>query len=91
METKTKEKSRLAEMHQGDYCVVLHNDDYNSFQYVVECLRVVCDIPESRGLQIATTVHINGECVIANGDKTDMVKISNQLNIRRLNSKVEEK
>lgn len=91
METQTKTRSKLQEHLDSDYCVILHNDDINSFEHVINCLIKICNKTSKQAQSIAFTVHNNGKCEVMVGDKTEMTKISNQLNIRRLTSSVEEK
>ena len=91
METKTKVKSKLQEKLESEYCVILHNDDYNSFEHVIRCLMNICNKSHIVAKTIAFTVHNSGKCEVECGEKDEMKKISQKLNSKNLNSTVEEK
>ncbi len=47
--------------------LVLHNDDFNSFDFVIETLIDVCRHDSVQAEQCASITHYNGKCDIKNG------------------------
>ena len=45
----------------------LINDDYNTFDHVIDCLVAICDHDEIQAEQCAVLVHYKGSCEIAIG------------------------
>jgi ATP-dependent Clp protease adaptor protein ClpS len=60
-ETSKKEETAQPPM----YSVLLHNDDSTHFNFVVEVLREVFQMQDSRALQIMMAAHSNGQAVVA--------------------------
>ena len=55
--------------------LVLFNDDFNSFDYVIKCLVQVCEHSAEQAEQCATIAHFKGKCEIKKGLKTDLQPI----------------
>ncbi len=66
--TKTKTKSKVSEILSKPYKLILHNDDYNTFDWVITCLMKVCDHELEQATQCAHIVHFNGKCDVKYGD-----------------------
>jgi ATP-dependent Clp protease adaptor protein ClpS len=47
--------------------IVLLNDDYNTFDWVIECLQKYCNHTEVQAEQCAYIVHTKGKCQVKNG------------------------
>jgi len=69
MDTQGIEKPELKETLEDLKELVLHNDDYNTFEHVIECLISVCDHHSTQAEQCAYIVHYNGKCTVKNGPK----------------------
>ncbi len=52
---------------QPPYAVVLHNDDDNGFDYVVEVLRKVFNYGLIKAFRLTLKAHINGRSIIWSG------------------------
>lgn len=81
MSTITKEKvsTELEEKLGMPYILILHNDDYNSFDWVIECLIKVCGHDPLQAEQCAHLVHFTGKCDVKRGDKETITKMYNKL------------
>lgn len=66
--TKTKSKSKVQEILSKPYKLILHNDDYNTFDWVITCLMKVCQHELEQATQCAHIVHFNGKCDVKYGD-----------------------
>jgi ATP-dependent Clp protease adaptor protein ClpS len=60
LEEVVRETSALKE-------IVLHNDDVNTFEHVIECLVEICDHDPIQAEQCAWIVHYNGKCSVKRG------------------------
>ena len=67
--TKEKVESSLKEKLGQPYVLILHNDDYNTFDWVIECLIKVCKHEYEQASQCAHIVHLVGKCDVKRGDK----------------------
>lgn len=56
--------------------LVLHNDEHNLIDFVIESLMGVCDHTEMQAEQCALITHYNGKCDVKNGnfDKLRLLK-----------------
>jgi ATP-dependent Clp protease adaptor protein ClpS len=51
------------------YNVILENDDYHSFQFVIEVLRKALGYSEARAFQLMEQAHTTGRAVVWTGPK----------------------
>jgi ATP-dependent Clp protease adaptor protein ClpS len=75
--------------HQNHAKLVLHNDDTNTFDYVMEMLVEVCDHSLTQAEQCATITHFKGKCEVKSGSFPDMKELRYQLISRGLKASVE--
>jgi len=66
--TKKKTSSKVDEILSQPFKLILHNDDYNSFDWVITCLMKVCNHEYEQASQCAHSVHFKGECDVKYGD-----------------------
>ena len=59
--TKKETKSKAEEVLSKPYRLDLHNDDYNTFDWVIQCLIKVCNHEYEQANQCAHLVHYNGK------------------------------
>ncbi len=63
--------------------LVLHNDDYNDFDFIIGSIIEICSYDTNRAMQIALIANNTGKCRTISGDKAfisekhDMFKIRN--------------
>ncbi|MFC2090125.1 ATP-dependent Clp protease adaptor ClpS [Bacteroidota bacterium] len=69
----------------GNYSVlILHNDDFNSFEFVMKTLEEVCNHSSTQAEQCAVLTHYKGKCEIMSGALEKMRPISKTLISRGL-------
>ena len=51
----------------GIYNIVLYNDDFNTFDWVIECLVELCGHKPDQAEQCALLVHFKGKCQVKKG------------------------
>ena len=66
--TKTKTESKVEELLSKPYRLDLHNDDYNTFDHVINCLMKFCGHEFEQANQCAHIVHFKGKCDVKYGD-----------------------
>lgn len=75
--------------HQSQAKLVLHNDEINTFDYVMEILMEVCDHSMTQAEQCATITHFKGKCEVKSGSLTVMKELRYQLISRGLKATVD--
>jgi len=66
--TKKKTKSKVQEILSKPYKLILHNDDHNTFDWVITCLMKVCNHELEQANQCAHIIHYKGKCDVKYGD-----------------------
>jgi len=64
--------------------LVLYNDAYNSFDYVIKTLVEECKHETIQAEQCAVLVHHKGKCEILTGDLFELQEIKNRLSAKGL-------
>jgi len=82
--TKEQTSTKLKELLSEPYILWLHNDDYNSFDWVIQCLMKICGHEQSQAEQCAHLVHFTGKCDVKRGDKEKITEMYNKLKAARL-------
>jgi ATP-dependent Clp protease adaptor protein ClpS len=77
--TKKKTKSKVEELLSKPYRLDLHNDDYNTFDHVINCLMKFCAHEFEQANQCAHIVHFKGKCDIKYGDYDTISTIKEKL------------
>lgn len=69
--------------------LILHNDDYNTFDWVIESLVDICKHNTEQAEQCAYIVHYRGKCQVKHGSEEIMNKLHAALVQRGLTATVE--
>lgn len=69
---KTQEEVDVLEKEVNQHQIVLHNDDVNTFDHVIDSLMDVCDHTLVQAEQCATLVHYKGKCTVKTGEFKDL-------------------
>jgi ATP-dependent Clp protease adaptor protein ClpS len=69
MSTKEEvlEKREVKEKKKKQNEIVLYNDDYNTFDHVIESLISACDHTPEQAEQCSILVHYKGKCTVKTG------------------------
>jgi ATP-dependent Clp protease adaptor protein ClpS len=89
IKTKSQKKSILKEKLTEPFALILHNDDYNSFDHVINCLISICEHTYQQASQCANIVHYVGMCDVKRGDYESLTKIKEKLISKKLSCTVE--
>jgi len=77
--TKTKTSEQVEEILSQPFILILHNDDYNTFEWVIECLIKICKHEQNQASQCAHIVHFTGKCDVKRGDQETILEMYNKL------------
>ena len=86
---QTEEDVMLEEVLTDLHEIVLHNDDYNTFEHVIDCLMKHCGHKAEQAEQCAYIVHYNGKCSVKRGELTSLIPIKEALQNEGLSVGVE--
>ncbi len=71
--TLIQESEELLTVTEKEKNLVLHNDDHNTFDFVIETLVEVCDHEYPQAEQCAMITHFKGKCEVKT-DSYDVLK-----------------
>lgn len=89
MSVKEKTLSKVEEILSKPYKLVLHNDDYNTFDWVIKCLMEVCGHELEQANQCAHIVHFSGKCDVKYGDYETISTMKEKLDNSGLSATME--
>jgi len=88
-----KEKNNPVERKQeklgSGHDLVLHNDDFHSFDFVIETLIEVCEHEHLQAEQCAFIAHHNGKCPVKSGQISDLKPRFDEMTRRGLTVSIE--
>jgi ATP-dependent Clp protease adaptor protein ClpS len=82
---KRKENSGSSKESIGNHLLVLHNDDINSFDDVIDALIEFCNHDTLQAEQCATLTHYRGYCEIKRGAFQELTDLQKHLTGKSLN------
>jgi ATP-dependent Clp protease adaptor protein ClpS len=83
-------KEKVSESNDSDQLksdlknLVLFNDDFNTFDFVIDTLIDVCDHEPQQAEQCAIITHYKGKCVVKTGDIYELKPVYKELSNRNL-------
>ena len=89
MDTEVFEKPIAKKQIEQVRDLVLHNDDVNTFDFVIETLMELCEHNTLQAEQCAHIVHNNGKCSIKKGSYNDLKPIYEALLSRGLSATID--
>lgn len=72
------------------YVLMLHNDDVNTFNHVIESLVEICQHELTQAEQVAWIVHTKGKCDVKRGSFDHLESMCLQLLDRKLSVTIEQ-
>jgi len=67
-----------------DHTLILHNDDYHTFDYVIESLIEICELDTIQATQCTYLIHYKGKCDVKKGPKSYLLPMRRALSQRDL-------
>ena len=69
---KNQEEVDVLEKEVFQHEIVLHNDDVNTFDFVIDSLISVCEHTLEQAEQCTILVHYKGKCTVKSGEYKDL-------------------
>lgn len=69
--------------------LILYNDDFNTFDFVIETLIEVCKHEPEQAEQCAFIAHFKGKCTIKSGSIHELKPVYNEMSNRALTVSIE--
>jgi len=88
--TKDKQDQLLDRISKYPWVIFLHNDDHNTFDWVISCLMEHCGHHLEQATQCAHIVHFVGVCDVKRGELDQLKKIYESLKTSGLSVTLEE-
>jgi ATP-dependent Clp protease adaptor protein ClpS len=66
-DTRKETSKNSNEESKNERFLILHNDDYHSFDYVIEALVEICDHDYTQAEQCTMLTHFKGQCDVKKG------------------------
>lgn len=79
----------LKEALTADFRLMLYNDDYNTFEHVINCLVKYCGHDVVQAEQCAWIVHTKGKCSVKSGEYASLEPVCTALCEQGLSAVVE--
>ena len=88
MKTKTKGLIELKEVQINSKQIVLYNDDFNTFEFVIDSLVKVCKHEKVQAEQCTFIIHYNGKCIVKKGTYKELEPMCTALLERGLTAEI---
>ena len=69
--------------------LILFNDDFNTFDFVIQSLIEVCNHEPEQAEQCAMIAHFKGKCSVKAGEVVEIKSLCNEMTLRGLTVTVE--
>ena len=69
---KIQEDFNILEKEVQQHEIILHNDEVNTFDFVIDSLVNVCEHTEEQAEQCTWLVHFKGKCTVKTGEFKDL-------------------
>ncbi len=87
--TFNKEKETTDTLGADNKILILHNDDYHTFDYVIDALIDICKHQEEQAVQCTYLVHYKGKADVKKGSYEFLKPMMTQLRKRDLKATIE--
>ncbi len=81
---KLQPTDNTQEMNEDSRELILHNDEENTFDFVIDTLMEVCGHDGVQAEQCALIAHYKGKCAVKNGSVTDLKPPYEEMTNRQL-------
>ncbi len=85
---ETQEKTLTSNQHGIDSRLILYNDEYNSFDFVIESLQEVCKLDIHQAEQITLLAHFKGKATCKKGQREVLEPMCAKLDNRGIDAEV---
>lgn len=82
---KSKAKKELTDVKD----LIVHNDDVNTFEHVIDTLVAVCKHQPEQAEQCTLIIHFKGKCAVKSGAFDELKPMREQINRRGIEATIE--
>jgi len=82
-------EDEVATIEGNNQSLILYNDDYNTFDFVIKTLINVCKHNSNQAEQCAYIVHYKGKCDVKSGDYKELKPLKVALTDKGLKANIE--
>ena len=86
--TQSQEELDVATLSDEGCHLVLYNDDYHTFDYVIKALVDICRHTTDQAEQCAILVHCRGKCAVKNGSYDELLPMHTALLNKQLTTEI---
>lgn len=86
--TQSQEELDVATLSDDGCHLVLYNDDYHTFDYVIKALVDICRHTTDQAEQCAILVHCHGKCAVKNGSYEELLPMHTALLNKQLTTEI---
>lgn len=85
---ETLELEDVATISITEKKLLIHNDDVNTFEHVIETLMEVCGHTSEQAEQCAWITHFKGKCTVKNGSFEDLLPMRTSICDRGISAEI---
>lgn len=85
---KVKKSDQSKEMENENFLIV-HNDNHNTFEHVIQCLIIICSHSPEQAEQCTYNIHFKGKCDVKKGDLKTLKVMAHKLELNGLTVSIE--
>ncbi|MFT5581636.1 MAG: ATP-dependent Clp protease adaptor protein ClpS [Lentimonas sp.] len=87
--TETSGKTSILEQLVEEKDLIVYNDEFNTFDFVIEALIKVCDHDKIQAEQCTMLIHHKGKCQVKRGEFKDLMPMCTSLLERGITAEIE--
>ncbi len=88
-QTETLERVNIQEQLVEEKDLIVYNDDFNTFEHVIESLIKICGHSSIQAEQCTWIIHHNGKCQVKRGPFKDLMPMCTGLLERGISAEIE--
>lgn len=85
---ETLELEDVATITVAEKKLLIHNDDVNTFEHVIQTLMQVCEHTNEQAEQCAWITHFKGKCTVKNGSFEELVPMRTSICDRGISAEI---
>ncbi len=85
---QTEHEQEAAVLEDSGCTLVLYNDDYHTFDYVIKALVDICRHTYEQAEQCTILVHYKGKCAVKHGSHEELLPMHTALLDKQLTSEI---
>ena len=89
MNTQSETILELEEVTVAEKQIIIYNDDFNTFQFVIETLIKVCKHDVLQAEQCTLLIHYKGKCSVKQGDYDTLKPMCDSITERGIGATIE--